>query len=279
MTIKTIEIEKIDASGRLRPTRPEWIEAFAEQIAAGDELPAIEVVEAGDGYRLITGKHRLEAHRQAGRTVIAAEVKDPAKYGDEASRRLREIKENFYRVGLTELDRCVAIAAWKDIYEATNPLPKRGRKSAEEIAAESAGIFSASFSKAAAEVLAISERSVQVAVKIATGIEKGVRAALALHQVADHQADLLALAQQTSTRQEAIAALLLDPEQGIDSVAVAIATLDRTPARARAAAWEKLSNRFARLKEAQQHAFFEAHHDAITLWLSKRSAGAQTTKR
>ena len=58
--IRPIEIETIDASGRLRPIRPDWVEAFAEQIAAGDELPPIEVVERPEGgWRLITGAHRL----------------------------------------------------------------------------------------------------------------------------------------------------------------------------------------------------------------------------
>ena len=272
MTITTIEIEKIDASGRLRPIRPDWVEAFAEQIAAGEELPPVEVVATGDGtWRLITGGHRFAAHKAAGRETIEAEVKDPERYADEAACRLREIKENFYRVGQTELDRCVAIATWKEIHEAANPVPKRGRKSAEEIAAESAGIFLQGFSTVAAEVLGISERSVQVAVKIATGIDKEVRAALALHPVADHQSDLLLLAQQSEQRQQAIAALLMDADAGVDSVGEAIASIDKTPKPARMAAWERLAGKFAKLKDKQQHAFFEAHYDTITVWLATRN--------
>ncbi|RAI37483.1 hypothetical protein CH338_16030, partial [Rhodoplanes elegans] len=278
-TITTIEIEKIDASGRLRPIRPDWVEAFAEQIAAGEELPPIEVVATGDGtYRLITGGHRLAAHRAAGRTTIEVELKDPERYADEATCRLREIKENFYRVGQTELDRCVAIAAWKEIHDRQHAV-NRGGRPRKETAADSAEVFSASFSTVAADVLGISERSVRIAAQIATGIDGAVRTAIALHPIADQQIDLLTLAQQPQPRQQAIAALLLDPHAGVSSVAAAIASIDKTPAPARTAAWERLAGKFAKLKEKQQHAFFEANYDAITSWLAARSRATAQAKR
>ncbi|MDQ2084061.1 ParB N-terminal domain-containing protein [Xanthobacteraceae bacterium Astr-EGSB] len=274
MTIKTIEIAKIDVGQRLRARRQDWVDTFAEQITGGEELPAIEVVERADGrFALITGEHRMAAHLKAGRAEIVADVKDTAAFADEAACRLREIKENLCRAGLTELDRAVAIATWKAIYEAGNPTPKRGRPKTDEMFAESAKIFSSRFSTSSARALGISERSTYVAVEIASGIAEDIRAAIAAHPIADHQAELLALAHQAAARQAKIVKLLLDPESGVHSVADAIAAIDKTPAPAKSAPWEKLADRFAKLKETQQHAFFEAHHDAIELWLAKRGKG------
>jgi hypothetical protein len=36
--------------------------------------------------------------------------------------------------------------------------------------------------------------------------------------------------------------------------------------------YQKLSNVFARLKEKEQDAFFDAHAEAVERWLAKRSA-------
>jgi ParB family chromosome partitioning protein len=150
---------------------------------------------------------------------------------------------------------------------------KRGRPSADKNIPDSGEFFSSTFSKAAASAIGISQSSVYLAVEIANGIAEDVRTSIAAHPIADRQAELLALAHQTAARQAKIAKLLLDPESGVHSVADAIAAIDKTPAPDKAAAWEKLSSRFARLKESQQHAFFEAHHDAIELWLAKRGKG------
>ena len=99
-----------------------------------------------------------------------------------------------------------------------------------------------------------------------------MRRELALQPIADNQAELLALARQSVARQRKIAALLLDADSGIAYVEDAIAAIDKTPAPERAATWEKLSNTFSKLKEAQQHAFFDAHADAIRAWLKSKKA-------
>ena len=122
----------------------------------------------------------------------------------------------------------------------------------------------------AATALGVSERSVFVALEIAKGIAAPIRARIAAHPIADRQIELIALAHEPEARQTQIVDLLLDPESGVHSVADAIAALDRRPRPSRAEPWEKLSGTFARLKPAQQRAFFEAHLDAITLWLAQR---------
>lgn len=271
MIRKSIKIEDIDASERLRELRPDWVQTFAEQIAAGEPLPAIEVAAKPDGkWLLLVGAHRLAAHTKAGRTLIDADVSDiPALDADAC--RLREIKENLVRAELSVLDRAVALAEWKRIYEAKNPLPKRGRPAAGEIADNLSGIFCSSFSTAAAAALDVNERSVRRDIEI-TSIDADVRHEIALLPIADNQTELLALSHESAARQRRIAKLLLDPEGGINTVADAIAAIDKTPPAARSAPWETISNKFSKLQEAQQYAFFDAHRDAITAWLKATKA-------
>jgi ParB family chromosome partitioning protein len=276
---RNIDIAKIDASDRLRATRQDWVDTFAESIQAGELLPAIEVVERDGKFRLITGAHRLKAHIQVGHTVILADVLDAAAYADDAACRLREIKENMARAGLTELDRAVAIATWKGIHESVRGINRGGRPSAGKTTAESAEVFSASFSTAAARALGISERSVFVAVSIATGIARDIRDRIATHPIADRQSELIQLSRETPERQAKIIDLMLADPPGASDVAEAIAALDRVPAPAAAAPWERLASKFSRLKEAQQHAFFAAHRTAITDWLAKHGEVIQPTKR
>lgn len=47
----------------------------------------------------------------------------------------------------------------------------------------------------------------------------------------------------------------------------------RPPAAKRLAAWERLSGRFCRLTQPDQHRFFELHADAIERWLLGRKRG------
>lgn len=277
MVIRTIDIAAIDASGRLRPINPTWSATLAETLAAGDRLPPIEVVERGDGYRLIAGGHRLDAHRIVGRTTIEAEVYTAAAFADEAAIRLREIKENMLRFELTALDRAVHLATWKEIHEASYEPPKRGRKpktiAPEELAQNSAA-FAQSFSKAASDALGISERSVQVAVQIAAGIDLDVRDRIAGAPIADTASELLQLAHQIPVRQAKIVDLLLSDPPRAGSVAEAIAALDATPAPTRLTGWERVSDRFSRLNHLEQERFFQAHADAIDRWLAKKGRRA-----
>lgn len=271
MTRQTIKIADIDTTGRLRELRPDWVAAIAEQVQAGDVLPPIEVAKKPQGgWRLLIGGHRVAGHQQAGRTEIEADIADFSA-DDEPACRMREIKENLVRAELTVLDRAVALAEWKRIYEAANPLPKRGRPTVDEMFAETAKIFVERFSSAAAKALGVSERSIYAAVEIAS-IAATVRRELALHPIADNQAELLALARESAARQRQIAARLLDADSGITSVADAVAAIDKTPPPDRAPAWEKVSNTFSKLKAAEQYAFFDAHADAIKAWMQSKKA-------
>ncbi len=273
MSFKSIEIAKIDVGDRLRQIHPGWVQAFADEISQGATLSPIEVVETGERFRLITGGHRLQATVSLGRAEIEAKVWPADAFPNEGAMRLKEIQDNVLRFEPTVLDRSVAILAWKEIFEETMPKPKRGRPSAE-IAADSARIFAERFSAAAARAMGISERSIQVAVQIATGLSSGTRRAIAFAEIADNASELLQLAHQDPGRQAKIVDLLLSEPPQAGSVAEAIAVLDRTPAPAPLAGWERVSDRFSRLPASQQTRFFEAHADAIDRWLASRGRRA-----
>jgi len=269
MTLQHIDTSRIDATDRLRQINPGWVEAFAREIEAGAILAPVDVVETADGYRLITGGHRLAAHVSLGRTTIEARVWPAAAFPDEGAMRLKEIQENILRFEPTELDRAVALLHWKRIFEETQPLPKRGRPS-KEIAADPARIFAERFSVAAANAMGISERSVRLAVQIATGLSDQTRERIALAPIADLQSELLQLAAQHPDRQAKILDLMLADPPAAGSVAEAIAVIDRVPAPAALAPWERLSDRFGRLSEREQVRFFAAHEEAIERWMAAR---------
>lgn len=275
MRIAEIEIANIDATGRLRPINPGWVETMVAEMVAGAVLAPIEVLETGaETYRLITGAHRLAAAQQIGNGTIEAKVWPADAFVDEGEIRLKEVQENVLRFELTELDRANAITAWKQIYEDSRKTPRRGRRPKSENAADSARIFAERFSAVAARALNISERSVRVTVQIATGITEKVKERIAAHPVADNQLELLQLVAQSPDRQIRIADLLLAEPPLARSVAEAIALIDRTPAPVRLSGWQKLSDGFSRLKAAEQAAFFDAHADAIDEWLARRRAQA-----
>lgn len=271
MTVKAIEIAKVDTSGRLRPINPTWVEAMTAELRDGASLPPIEVVERGDGYRLIAGGHRIAAVAATGATTIEARVWPADAFADEAAVRLREIQENMIRYELTALDRAVHLAAWKEIHEAMLATPKRGRKSMQEKSSQDpAAIFVERFTAAAARVLQISERSVQDAVSIAKGIGPAIRQKIAAAPIADNAGELRLLASQHPDRQAKIVELLQAEPPIAGSVGEAIAILDRIPTPARPTAVDRLSDGFARLKDAERTRFFEAHADLILEWVASR---------
>lgn len=274
----TIPISKIDRSGRLRALNLAWAGTLAEEIRAGERLPPIEVVERGDGFRLILGNHRTEGHLLAGRDMIEAVVRSADEYATEAAVRLVEIKENLLRFELTALDRAVAIATWKEIHEGLYEPAKRGRRPTridpDKLAQDSAA-FSMRFSTVAATALRLSERSIQVSVQIAAGIAPEIRERISAAPIADVAAELLQLAHQQPERQAEIVGLLLADPAAAGTVAEAIALLERIPAPVRLAPWEKVSDRFARLDEREQGRFFAAHADAIDRWLATRTMEAK----
>jgi ParB family chromosome partitioning protein len=267
-SILDIEIAKITVLPGRRRLDPSWVETLSDLFSSQGQLQPVELVADGDRYRLIFGNHRLAAAKLIGWKTIRAEVKDAKAFASEAEITLHEITENLARRELSALDRAVDIARWRELYEATHLLAGRGRPKKmdpEEISAE----FALNFSEAAQRAFDLSRRSIFNATKIAS-IAPSVRDLVALHAIADNQSELLQLAAEPAIRQEQIATLLTSEPPQAETVAAAIAIIDRTPAPQPQPRWEKVAKAFSGLKPAEQHRFFELHEAAIQLWLKGR---------
>lgn len=261
------------------------IEGMAENIAEHGQQQPIEIerdAEDGRRYRLIFGALRLQAMQFGGHDTIAAIVREPNEFASDGARRLRSFTENMARVRLVALDRAVAIAEWCDIYKATQPRLKPGRKPATS--AESLSVrlnsddaelmaasesFTASFSEAAQAFLSISRAGVFRAIKIAS-ISSLQRDRMALTWIADSEGELYRLATiKPADRQMSIIDLILGEKAA--SVEEAIALLDGTT-RNRPAKWEVVHQRFARLPAGEQDHFLDLNEAAVTRWQAKRGA-------
>ncbi|SSC73123.1 unnamed protein product [Ciceribacter sp. T2.26MG-112.2] len=283
--IEPIAIAAIDIPAHHRKHSRADVAAMAESIAIHGQQQPIEIERRQDAigcYRLIFGSLRMQATAFLGRDTINAIVREPNEFASDGARRLRSFTENMARVRLGALDRAVAIADWCDIYRATQPRLKPGRKpatSAESLtlrlnsgdaelmaASES---FTASFSEAAQAFLGISRAGVFRAIKIAS-ISSLQRDRMALTWIADSEGELYRLATvKPADRQVSIIDLILGEKAG--SVEEAIALLDGTT-RNRPAKWEVVHQRFSRLPTGEQDHFLDLNEAAVTRWQTKRGA-------
>lgn len=281
--VMQIDVRSIDIPGNHRKHSRADIEAMAEIIAARGQLQPIEIERRGDSsdrYRLIFGALRLQATILNGSTTITAIVRERDEFATEGARRLRSFTENMAHVRLGALDRAVAIADWCDIYRATQPRLKPGRKPATDelsltlrpnsddadlmVASEN---FTASFSDAAQAFLGISRAGVFRALKIAS-IPSPQRDRMTLHWLAQSEGELYKLATLKPTdRQVSVLDLILaDKAGGVDEA------LDLLDGRTRNAPskWEVIHQTFSRLPTADQDHFFDLNEASIDRWQASR---------
>lgn len=212
-----IDISKIDMSNRLRPINDAHVAILAQNIRDSRLRTPIEVVVKGDRYRLIAGGHRVVAFKLLQRPKIEADLYEAST--DEA--RLLEIDENLIRHELNPLDRAVFLAERKALWEKLHPETKRGgNKNVGKSKAKSQNdtVSFWSFARETAEKIGISERAIQRAVSIATGLTPETRKAIAGSTFARKQSELLVLAKLTPSQQQKLLPLLLSPDGKFSSV-------------------------------------------------------------
>lgn len=224
-SVVRVRITLIDASERLR----EVSEAQAQLIAASmlehekaggrRQLQAVELVQRGEGYRLVYGAHRLRAHQINGWDEIDAEIVTAT----DAELRLREIDENLIRHELTALDRARFLLERKRLYEAMNPAAKHGGDRRSD---QAANVATWSFSADIAEKAGMSERTVQRACEIARNLAPAAIARLRDTPLASNQAALEALSKHPHERQLAALDQLFAAENPAPSVNAAFDRLD-----------------------------------------------------
>lgn len=241
----SLPLTEIIVADRLRETDEAQVELLAENMAQRGLRNPIEVRPLGDGrFELVAGMHRLTAARRLGWTTIAAHV---VAIETQAEARLLEIEENLVRHDLTELDRAVFLAEWKALYTEQSGARGRGRPS-KKIRQESSQL-PLPFGEAVKDRLRLSARSVNAAVKRATSIPEAVRKAISGTWIADHAAQLDALAKLDAATQMRVARALTAPEHPAKNVAAALRLVrgDREPVvdvdaqqfRALQSAWRK----------------------------------------
>ncbi|MEC7796673.1 MAG: ParB/RepB/Spo0J family partition protein [Pseudomonadota bacterium] len=224
-SVVRVKIAQIDASERLR----EISEAHAQVIAASmlehekaggrRQLQPVELVQRGDGYRLVFGAHRLRAHQINGWDEIDAEIVTLT----DAGLRLREIDENLIRHELTALDRARFLAERKRLYEALNPASKHGGDRRPE---QVAIMATCSFGEDIAEKTGLSYRTIARAVALIENLAPAAIARLRDTPLASNQAALETLSKQPHERQLAALDQLFAAENPAPSVNAAFDRLD-----------------------------------------------------
>lgn len=177
---------------RARSFDPEEAIALSAFIAMTGLQHPIRVRAVGNRYRLIAGRKRLEAARLLGWISIPLTV-STASTDDEA--RLEEVMENLGRVELNKLDRCQHLYELKQVYERLHPETKAGTAGALAKHGSANEVFA--FAPETAEKIGISRRSIELAVKIWADLSEGSRRRCAGTWLADHQAGLKQLAEQS----------------------------------------------------------------------------------
>ncbi|KJF67425.1 ParB/RepB/Spo0J family partition protein [Rhizobium nepotum] len=184
---------------RARHFDPEEAVALSAIIATTGLQHPIRVRAVGNRYRLIAGRKRLEAVRLLGWNSIPLTI-SLASSDDDA--RLEEVMENLGRIELNKLDRCQHLFELKQVYERLYPEAKHGGDRKSEIKTQKLRFDPASeevlgFSAVTAEKIGMSRRSIELAVKIWMDLSDASRGRCAGTWLADHQAGLKQLAEQS----------------------------------------------------------------------------------
>jgi ParB family transcriptional regulator, chromosome partitioning protein len=124
--VQNLEISAVHVpDDRLRQVKPDFVALYAQQLKSGRVLPAVHVRQTPNGkapYTLVSGAHRLAAHKEAGLAEIAVVV---VAANAEQSREL-EIEENLFRNELSALERIQTVSAYREIFEAKYGAIKAG---------------------------------------------------------------------------------------------------------------------------------------------------------
>lgn len=218
---------KIGAN-RARDIDVAWVEALAAIIRAQGLTNPISVHSLGEGYKLVSGLHRLLAFRHLGAEEIPCTL-SAATTDDEA--RLEEVMENLGRHELKALDRCHHLYELKKVWERMYPETAHGgdrgnqhtggKRQKLPLGTDGQEIFG--FSRDTADKIGLSERTIRADVKIWKTLSPASRITLATMPMAKKMTELKALSEQKPPRQEQILDLILDPAHpDIQNVAEAL---------------------------------------------------------
>lgn len=303
MRIEDINIDLIDISPRHRQADPDWVEALKDDIDARGQHTPIQVAIAGNRFVLIKGRRRVLAARTLGLSSLKAVVLP--EFSSDAAIMLAQISAQVLRGKLIVLDRALAVAQWRMIYEETTgqvkPGPKAGSKKqpdddggairvnltltpatqkiglkldplSDEVFDALAASFAGTFSEAAQRALGLNKEAVKRYLRIAR-IDPTVRQQISLHRIADHQSELLALSAEPADRQQKIANLLTSNPPAATTVADALAMVLHTSRPVAPQPWERLSERFVSMSDDARRRFVSENRDVIEAVMAELDEG------
>lgn len=188
------------------PDRKRALGDVAELAASIQQVGLLNPITVTEGYRLVAGRHRLEACRNLGWHTIEANVVSLSALDAE----LAEIDENLIRNELTVLERAEHLKRRKEIYEALHPEAKHGNTKERAEVKRNDFVLPPSFAADTAAKTGVTERTVQQDVQIAAKIAEPVKEAIRSTPLADSKTDLLALARLPTEQQEAVATAIME---------------------------------------------------------------------
>jgi N6-adenosine-specific RNA methylase IME4 len=156
-----VPVDLCRASPTARPVQKIKVEILARSIGEIGLRQPINVREIDGFYEVRGGGHRLAAFVQLGRPTIPAFIRQE----DDLRAELAEIDENYARNDLSEIQRDLAIARRKEIYELLHPetvhgAAGKGRPKSRQVG-DSKQPPAARFTKDTAQSTGVGERTVQ----------------------------------------------------------------------------------------------------------------------
>lgn len=269
-----IQIDTITIGNRSRDVDMVWVLALAAMFKTGEMLNPVTIWRDAEGrIHLIAGAHRIAAQKHNGETFIAAKWSQATSM---AEAKILEITENIGRRELSALDRAQHLSDLKGAYEELNPEAKRGGDVKSQDAQENQKEI-ISFRSEAAKTLGMSERAINMAVAMWTGLTDATKVTASGTWLADHQAGLMQLAKQTPTIQAKALALIWPPNGGQPKAAnVPDALYILENGRVLNSVEKKFSglNRvFGALADEELDAVLAVHEERIMAWVERRLGG------
>jgi ParB family transcriptional regulator, chromosome partitioning protein len=229
--ILTLKLSDIDIpEDRARNLDQDWALALAGIIAVQGLINPITVRLVGNRKRLVSGLHRLEAFRLNQQIGIPCRISNAAT-DDEA--RLEEVMENLARHELKVLDRCHHFYELKQVHERLHPQTKNGGDRGnqhtggrtQKLRSGNDGEEIFGFAATTAEKTGFSRRSIELAVKIWKDLSVASRHRCAGTWLADHQAGLKQLSEQSHADQAKVLDLLFSNPPAATNVPDALTIL------------------------------------------------------
>lgn len=217
--MKTIAIDLIDDTNRLRPVNMDWAETIAASVEQkGLDTPISVRPTEGGRFILVAGGHRLAAMKLLGWTELKVGDHVIIRDMSDLQARLAEIDENLIRHELTPLDRAIFLAQRKEVYEAMHPETAHGgdrksKKTKDEIKSQTLRLdLPARFTAEASERVGLSERTIQLALMLVEKLSPKTIDALRGTALERNFSALMTLAQEGHTDQFALAKLIASGE-------------------------------------------------------------------